>query len=223
MREALGVLDDCMAADRLEGAESEQGYKHVIKAIIYEGIYRPDSAFYEIEKSMDYRGKNYYLYYSMMARNGEIQRAKKELEQLKDSLDETPGFKDQYTILKGMIDFIDGDIEQAIHGLEAGVNKSATLPIIYVLAQAYIKAGHFNKAIDILKERLSIYESYLVCRGTWSVKMYYYLGLAYEGAERFDDARVQYERFLDIWKDADTGIVEIDDAKVRLSRLKNNI
>ncbi|MCP3681357.1 MAG: tetratricopeptide repeat protein, partial [bacterium] len=80
MREALQVLDDCMAADRLEGADSEQGYKHVIKAVVYEGINIPDSAFYEIVKSFDYPGRNYMLYYSMMAQNGEIQKARLELE-----------------------------------------------------------------------------------------------------------------------------------------------
>jgi len=74
-----------------------------------------------------------------------------------------------------------------------------------------------------LEDRLSIYTSYLVCRGTWAVKMHYYLGLAYEGAGRSDDAKIKYREFLDIWKDADRGIVEIKDAKERLNRLQNNI
>jgi len=223
MREALQILDDCMAADRLEGAGTEQGYKHVIKSIIYEGIKKHDSAFYEIEQSFNYRGRNYLLYYSLMAQNGEILRARQELEQLKDSLGETPDFMTNYNVAKGMIDFIDGNFEKAIGGLEQGVNKSKILPIIYILSQAYIEVGDFDKAIELLEDRLSIYTSYLVCRGTWSVKMHYYLGVAYEGVGRFDDAKAQYERFIEIWKNSDSGIVEIDDAKNRLIRLQENI
>ncbi|MCP4704142.1 MAG: tetratricopeptide repeat protein, partial [candidate division Zixibacteria bacterium] len=125
--------------------------------------------------------------------------------------------------VKGMIDFVDGDIEQAISNMEKGIGDSKIFPVNYILAQAYIEVGDYNKAIEILEDRLSTYTSYLVCRGTWAVKMFYHLGLAYEGAGRFDDARIQYEKFLNIWKNADSGIVEIKDAKERLSRLQKNI
>ena len=52
------------------------------------------------------------------------------------------------------------------------------------------------------------------------VKAYYHLGLAYQQSGWKDKAIDQYEQFLDIWKDADPWIDELEDAKRRLAALK---
>jgi len=52
-----------------------------------------------------------------------------------------------------------------------------------------------------------------------SVKAHYWLGVAYEGAGRKDDAIKEYERFLKIWKDADFKSKELEDARAHLARL----
>jgi len=46
------------------------------------------------------------------------------------------------------------------------------------------------------------------------------LGKIYE--EQVDTAKAidNYEKFLDLWKDADLGIAEVEDAKKRLAGLK---
>ena len=52
------------------------------------------------------------------------------------------------------------------------------------------------------------------------MRCHYYLGLAYERSGWNRKAIEQYERFLEIWKQADPILVEVKDARERLERLK---
>ena len=54
-----------------------------------------------------------------------------------------------------------------------------------------------------------------------AVKANYLLGLAYEKSGLHDQAISRYVEFLDIWKDADPGIEEIDRARERLRKLRS--
>ncbi len=47
------------------------------------------------------------------------------------------------------------------------------------------------------------------------------LGKIYEKKERLRDARENYEKFLELWKDADPGLPEVTEAKKRLETLKS--
>ena len=49
---------------------------------------------------------------------------------------------------------------------------------------------------------------------------FYALGKIYEQKSLKGKAIEQYEKFLDLWKDADPGFPEVDDAKKRLAALK---
>ena len=54
----------------------------------------------------------------------------------------------------------------------------------------------------------------------WAVKAYYYLAQAYDKSGWKQKAIDTYSEFLDIWKNADPGIPEVEQAKIRLTELK---
>jgi tetratricopeptide (TPR) repeat protein len=56
--------------------------------------------------------------------------------------------------------------------------------------------------------------------GDLYVKSYYQLGKICEQKGDTAKAIENYEKFLDLWKDADPGIAEVEDARKRLAGLK---
>jgi tetratricopeptide (TPR) repeat protein len=52
------------------------------------------------------------------------------------------------------------------------------------------------------------------------VKSFYMLGKIFEQQGQKAKAIEHYEKFLSLWKDADPGIAEVDDARKWLARLK---
>ncbi len=131
-------------------------------------------------------------------------------------------------LLLGMIDFENGEFSKAINSLEMAWDllyaPNDQRPeyhaiFLYSLAQAYKSAGdldkaeeEFHKIISLVKGRLS--------NGDLYVKSFYMLGKIYEQKGLKAKAIEHYERFLALWKDADPGIAEVEDARERLAGLR---
>jgi len=87
------------------------------------------------------------------------------------------------------------------------------------LALAYYKSGDLEKA-RAEYERIT---SLTTGREGWGdiyAKSFYMLGKIYEQQGQKSKAIEHYKKFLSLWKDADPGIAEVDDAKKRLAGLK---
>ena len=89
-------------------------------------------------------------------------------------------------------------------------------PIKVLLAKAYKERGDLDKAIEIL-ERLSDPNAENREGRLIYPKNYYELAILYEMKGWKAEAIRLYEKFLYLWKDADPGTTELEDARKRLS------
>jgi tetratricopeptide (TPR) repeat protein len=88
-----------------------------------------------------------------------------------------------------------------------------------ILAQAYQQKGETDKAISEY-ERLLSFDPKSKDRQLIHPRFHYRLAKLYEEKDWKGKAIEHYEKFLDLWKDADPGIAEVEDARKRLAGLK---
>jgi serine/threonine protein kinase/Tfp pilus assembly protein PilF len=230
--EALKVLDDGIAADRMEQAEGEPNAgKYLMKAHIYEEKKNMDLALKEAEMGIEILKKatpsdpvNMRDYYTnLLAKSGKITEAEKVALALKKDIEEkNKTLMYSYWLALGAIELAKGDTNTAINYLEKADKEalSPLFPVRVFLGKAYLESGKIGEAVAELEKALSRYDDYRVNAPAWAVKAYYLLGLAYEKSGWKAKAIEKYEEFLDIWKDADPGIPEVQDAKERLKKLR---
>jgi tetratricopeptide (TPR) repeat protein len=90
---------------------------------------------------------------------------------------------------------------------------------IFTLAQAYEKVGNLFSAQGEFEKILSLHLG-RIGDGDYYARSLYSLGKIFEKHSQKEKAIENFQRFLDLWKDADSGIPEVDDAKARLAALK---
>ncbi len=230
--QALMVLEDGIAADRMEQAEGwENASKYLLKALIHEEKRDLNLAIKEIEKYMeishginaDDRVTGMLTYTRLLAENKEFEKAEQIAADLKTAIEETDTSQIYlYWNAHGYIELAKGNEEAALVNFKKATRDVPNFLQRNSLASAYLETGRLGEAVTEFEKALSRYD---VDRAFYSIKavqIYYLLGLAYEKSGWDQKAIEKYEEFLDIWKNADPGIKEIDDAKARLARLKGS-
>ncbi len=127
---------------------------------------------------------------------------------------------DRYAFFKGRIALDRGQLDTAVYCLEIAYELMPRFAEHYDLARAYYKIGRLADAVKAYETMLGRYD---YMRAEWadlSTEAHYNLGICYEESGWNDKAIEQYSIFLNLWKDADTGLPQIDDARKRLIRLQ---
>jgi tetratricopeptide (TPR) repeat protein len=158
-----------------------------------------------------------------------MDEARKEADELK-SLTQTGINKKAmryYLQLQGMIELKRDNFSKAIEYFKEAVSllPSQCNPdyiqafFIDSLASAYYKSGDLKKALQEYEKITTLTTARLLI-GDIYAKSFYMLGKIAEDKAEKVKACEHYQRFIDLWKDANPGIPEVEDARKRLEGLK---
>ena len=144
--------------------------------------------------------KSILLYYHLMGRI-ELERGNysEAIDLLQKAIDLTPFHKDQYDAALGM-----------------GRYKNETF--LESLAMAIYRSGDLNKAQEQYENIIALTPGDMFY-GDIYTKSFYMLGKIYEEQGDTTKSIENYQKFLELWKDADPGIPEVEDARKRLALL----
>jgi tetratricopeptide (TPR) repeat protein len=136
---------------------------------------------------------------------------------------------DYYYLLNAEIQVAQGNGQAALDSLKQASYRTKEYSPRYMtlMAASFALLGEAEKAVATY---LQSYNE--VDRRTYSMGDYfyyflensrvdYYVGKVYEGQGDAAKAIEHYENFLSLWKDADPGIAEVEDARERLAGLKS--
>jgi serine/threonine protein kinase/tetratricopeptide (TPR) repeat protein len=157
--------------------------------------------------------------------------ARRTAEELKKCVEGAPNQKlvRHHYFLAGMIEGEAGRYASAVDYLKKAIallpaewwdSDTPWKPIFFNgLAAVYFKSGDLGRA----KEEYRRIQSLALVRlqyGDIYAASFYWLGKIAEKEGKKDEAAENYRKFLDLWKDADPGLPEVEDAKKSLAALK---
>ena len=179
-------------------------------------------------KALHFKG----LIFLRMNSTDEVQRVAEEFKQLIEKGMNKKKIRHYYHLM-GMIELKKENHSQAIEYFKqtisllsyqrGGIFQSLDVDdhalFIDPLASAYFNSGDLNKAREEY-EKIILLTTGRLYYGDIYAKSFYMLGRIYEKQGDKAKAIEHYEKFLDLWKDANPGIAEVEDAKRRLAGLQ---
>jgi serine/threonine protein kinase/Flp pilus assembly protein TadD len=228
--EALTILDNGIAADKMEQVERVLfSAKNNLKLEIYRQKKELNRALKESEMRMEIFREDFpdeinyerMHYARFLGENNDFEKAEEVAKACKKDIEEKdPTEISKYWWIVGCIEFARGNFEESLTNFRKAAQVYQPLWQRYPLARVYLETGRLGEAVAEFEKAVSRYDESRAWNAIWAVKAHYFLGLAYEKSGWNKKAIEQYEEFLEIWKDADPGIPEVEDAKERLEKLK---
>jgi serine/threonine protein kinase/Tfp pilus assembly protein PilF len=157
-----------------------------------------------------------------------MDEAQKTADKLKEMIEQSMNKKlirNYYTLI-GAIELEKNNYSKAIEFYKKAIpllsaTSGSHLGLAYHSGLAYYKAGDLPNARQEYERVISLTTG-RQGSGDLYVKSFHMLGKINEEQGETAKAIEHYEKFLELWKDADPGIVEVDDARERLKGLTKN-
>jgi len=148
-------------------------------------------------------------------KKGMFDQAESEVLTVKELVEKTKTeqLKTYYYHLLGELSLSKGFNPQALENFTKAAGIWSTERIFYInaLGEAYFKTGELNKAEEKFQAVLEINPNY--------AQTHFLLGMLYEEKGRKEKAREHFQKFIDIWKDADENLPQLIEVKKRLEKL----
>jgi tetratricopeptide (TPR) repeat protein len=167
----------------------------------------------------------------LQASSRSFEEARKTAEELKSLIDKGMNAKELrwYEDILGLIELGRKNYPQAAEYFKRACGRlyyEALIPETFehaalfdYLARALYESGDFDGARGEY-EKITSLTIGKVGNGDIYAKAFYMLGKIAEQQNDEVNARERYTKFLDLWKDADPGLPEVEDSKMRLAGLK---
>ena len=232
-KQGLKVIDDGLTADRMEKVDEWRWPlrdKYALKRNIYEEMGQLDSALKMNELVRNIVVKTNWrvhrgIFVRLFAKKKDFQLAETVAESIRVDIEkENKSQMFDYWWASSYIAKERGDLQKALELMEKAVQAMPDTGFAYrcFLGQAYLEQGRLDEAVALLEKGLNRYDNDRISYAIRAVKAYYYLAQAYEKSGWKPKAIENYQKFLEIWKNADPELQqkELKDAKERLSKLK---
>ena len=161
-----------------------------------------------------------------MGKSGEAEQAAEELNALVERTGTQPHMRHYYRV-KGAAASLQGDVAGAIDFLNAAVDLLPYQKYVsdnhalyfYTLASLYLEAGDLDKAQDTYEKILGLTTG-RIRYGDLYAKSFYHLGKILQQKADARQAMRYYQDFLNLWRNADPGTAEKEDANRQLAVLE---
>ncbi len=234
LAQGLSELDDAIAADRLEMAATTSRnyaalkYRVRSKILLKTGdlsgaITAVDDALALVgEEDLDLKVRYLVHYAYVLEMGGHSERVQQVLAELRQDIAKEGTDRESYWKALGMVSFVRGDLPRAIENLEKLTDPEVHISDSrFFLARAYMDSQRLEEASAEFEKILINFNDWRRFFGsTWPVEAYYYSALTEERLGHVSVAVERYEKFLEIWANADKSLTLVADARARLSQLK---
>lgn len=114
-----------------------------------------------------------------------------------------------------------GQFDSAMVYLDRAMAGGSDFVLLYLRGRALAGARRLREAVPLLEQAEGTHDTERRIDATAAVLIHFWLAEVYEKAGRTQDALREYREFLDLWKDADPGIKQVEEAKSRLAALQS--